>query len=232
MTNLDPSTLLHFVRADFESAWDAVALQPDPRARCNFMFGKQAMVLLELACRICQADRTGGALVDFSRELARVEPRYFANLPGPVWAPSARTRAEFALPSTGGDAHRHVLAGLFNLIRNGQAHQYQQMRAVLVDGTSFWITLTGPLPGLVLADVCKGGRPRDHLSHRDDGSVLWVTVRPEVLFLDLCAALDAIQLATRGLVLRYLVENRKETFAFDRSALLAAFEAASHLAAG
>jgi hypothetical protein len=45
-------------QADFETAWDAVAQQPDGPTvgRGNFMFALHATVLLEWACRVCGAD--------------------------------------------------------------------------------------------------------------------------------------------------------------------------------
>jgi hypothetical protein len=45
-SDLDAPTLLQFVIGDFETAWDAIAGQPDPASRGNFMFAKQAMILL------------------------------------------------------------------------------------------------------------------------------------------------------------------------------------------
>jgi len=224
-SDLDPRTLLQFVIGDFETAWDAVAGQADPASRGNFMFGKQAMALLELACRICKGDPSGAALADFGKELYARDPRYFWKLPGPVWAPAARTRADLTLPKFGGvDPHSHLLAAIFNLIRNGQAHQYQQMRAVLSDGSNFWITLTGAVRGLFLRDIPERGRPSGHLSHFDDGTDLWVTVRPEILFMDVRDAVKSARLDQRVLTLRYLVEIRKGTFGFYRAALKASLD--------
>lgn len=223
-SDLPPQTLLQFVIGDFETAWDAIAAVPDPASRGNFMFGKQAMVLLELACRLCQADGTGAALADFSAELKKRDPRYFWPLPGPVWAPAPRTRAAFSLPCITGDPYGHLLAAIFNLIRNGQAHQYQQMRAVLASGENFWVGLTGAIEGLFLQKVLASGRPPNHLSLSDDGVDLWLTVRPDVLFLDIRDAVRSARLDQRGLSLKYLVEDRKKTFIFDRSALKASLD--------
>ncbi|HSB79738.1 MAG TPA: hypothetical protein VLM91_13230 [Candidatus Methylomirabilis sp.] len=218
--DLDAPTLLRFVIGDFETAWNAVAEQPDPAYRGNFMFGKQAMILLELACRICKGDTSGAALDDFATKLQIREPRYFWQLPAPVWAPAQRTQKALDLPSIGGgDPYSHLLAAIFNLIRNGQAHQYQQMRAVLSDRRNFWISLTGAKQGLFLRDVLAKGRPPDHLCHQDDGTDLWLKVRPEILFLDIRDAVLAARLDQRGLSLKYLVEDRKEAFGFDKAVL-------------
>ncbi len=217
-SDLSPQTLLHFVIGDFETAWDAIAGVPDPASRGNFMFGQQAMVLLELACRLCKSDGTGAALDDFSRELKKRDPRYFWPLPGFVWAP--RTPVPFLLPCDSNGHYGHLLAAIFNLVRNGQAHQYQQMRAVLASGESFLIILTGAKRGRFLRTVLANGRPSDHLLHTDDGVDLWLKVRSDVLFLDIRDAVRSAGLDQRGLSLEYLVEGRKgKTFAFDRSAL-------------
>ena len=75
-SDLPVETLLRLVIEDFETAWNAVADLPDPAAaRGNFMFGKQAMVLLELAARACKSDPTGAAIVDFAAKLRTREPR-------------------------------------------------------------------------------------------------------------------------------------------------------------
>jgi hypothetical protein len=132
---------------------------------------------------------------------------------------------EFTLPSIGGgDPHSHLLAAIFNLIRNGQAHQYQQMRAVLSDGSNFRIGLTGAAQGFFLRNVLASGRPSDHLFHRDDGTSVWLIVRPEILFLDIRDAVRAARLDQRGLILKYLIEDRKATFRFDRAALKASLD--------
>jgi hypothetical protein len=46
------------------------------------MFGKQVMILLELACRLCKSDHS--ALRDFSSEIEKRDSRYFSSLPAQV----------------------------------------------------------------------------------------------------------------------------------------------------
>lgn len=75
VANYDPQTLYDFIVGDFHDAWDALVAVPDPAHRGNFMFGQQAMVLLEWASRLCTSDASGTALRDFAAELKRIEQR-------------------------------------------------------------------------------------------------------------------------------------------------------------
>jgi hypothetical protein len=193
--------LLNFIIGDFEAAWDALAARPEDNLhRGNFMFGRQAMMLLEFACRLCKADKTGQALADFSNMLACHEPRYFTRLPG-ICVDSKRM--DFALPRHGPDADAQLIAALFDLIRHGQAHQYQQARAHL-DGGDFRFALTGAQYGLPLRVTFANGRPSDHLEAcRDQNGDIRVTVRTDVLFLDLRDSVRGVPLFSRDLPFGY-----------------------------
>ncbi len=204
--DLPAGTLLQFIEGDFQSAWDALAGTSGPRSRGNFMFARQAMTLLEFACRLAQSDPTGGAITDLSRDLADRDPRYFTRLPGDCWSPG--NPPEFVLPSRGPDPGRQLIAALFDLVRNGQAHQYQQIRARLSDGNDFQFSVTGADEGLLLGQVLTGGRPRDHLQRRKDGSDIWIKVRTDVLFLDIRDSIRGANILARGLTLRYLERPR------------------------
>ena len=208
--NLPPYKIVEFIISDFASAWDALAHLPGPLGRGNFMFGKQAMVLLEVACRLCASDATGGALVDFGKALQAREPRYFTKLPGHCWS-EPRRRGElpqFRLPSITDTPSHELLAALFDTIRNGQAHQYQQIAVQLTDGKSFQVSLTGAEHGAYLAHLRKTlphSRPVQHLQvERDQHEDIWVTVLPPVLFLDIQASMELARLLGRGLTLKHL----------------------------
>lgn len=219
-SDLPAEDLIRLAIADFEVTWNAVSSIAEPVARGNFMFGKQAMVLLELAARACATDSSGAALADLGKELESREARYFYSVPGRVWAPGRRTHQDFRLPARpGDDGEHHILAAIFNLVRNGQAHQYQQMRAVLDDQTEFCIQLTGAEHGLQVG----AGAPdrRQHLAHWQTGPDLWMRVRPDVLFVDFRDSIRAAKLEHRGLSLRHLVEDRPTTFPFNHSTLKA-----------
>lgn len=190
--DLPASTLAYFIRADFRAAWDAVACLPaEIGARGNFIFARQAMSLIELAGRTCAADPSGQALTDLSRRLEAIDPRCFALLPGPCARPGRnRGQVEWTLPfnPAAQPYEAQLLWALFDLVRHGQAHQYQQIMVKLNDGTIWGVSLTGAAPGRTLSTV-QGSRPADHLSQLpgDDGS-LWLVIRPEVMFLDFEAA--------------------------------------------
>lgn len=78
---------------DFRDAWDALAAIPEARARGNFMFGREAVALLELASRVCHEDPSRQAIVDLSAAIEYIEPRYFTPLPAPAHWPK-----DFDLP--------------------------------------------------------------------------------------------------------------------------------------
>jgi hypothetical protein len=221
--NLPGAELVRFAIDDFESIWDAVASDPKVRSRGNFLFGKLATTVLELASRLCRADASGVKQREFAEELNARDARYFVQLPGVVWAPSKKTRKALAFPSTipvGANGQITVLAAIFNLVRNGQAHQYQQIPAQLSDGTIFGISLTGPGPGQFLANAAAGRL--DHLSFEENTHAIWLKVRTDVLFVDLRDAVRAVGLDREGLILRHLTAN--DAFEFDRLAMRAALE--------
>ena len=215
--DLSPETLRQFIVSDFRTAWDAVASVPGSDGRGNFMFARQAMSLIELASRLCVIDSTRTALTDLGNELHSIEPRYFAAMPGPCARPGHRGKAiEWALPSYGayGAApESQLLWALFDLVRNGQAHQYQQIMVELSDGKVFGVTLTGAEYGRTLGLV-QQSRPRDHLKPEDDGDgSLWLRVYPDVLFLDFDAAIARARIFDRGLQLTHIA--RKATSGKD-----------------
>jgi hypothetical protein len=121
------------------------------------MFGRQAMNLLEFACRLYEDDPTGQARIDFSKELNSIESRYFTTLP----SPSTSTK-EFTLPHLGNTNGDLLLWSLFDLIRHGLAHQYQQIIVDLNDGHHHFVQLTGASLGRTLINI-QAPRPNDHL---------------------------------------------------------------------
>ena len=226
--DLPEEKIIDFIIGDFEAAWEALANRPGSMPRGNFLFGRQAMTLLEVVCRLCKSDKTGSALNDLSSALESRDSRYFTRLPRPCWAPSSRTRKAFDLPGRGPDPDNQLIAAIFNLIRNGQAHQYQQTRAVLSDGKNFQLSLTGTDYGLSLPHSLTSGRPSQHLqvSIAANGD-LHVAIRTDVLFLDLRDATMAA-IKGRGLQMDYMVEDRVQTFTFDVGAAHSALVAGGH----
>jgi len=139
VANLTPEELHRFIVKDFEGAWNSIAANPDLAiGRGNFMFARQSMNLLEFAATLCKSDSTGKALSDLSNHLHKIEPKYFTPLPSPC----ARSTG-FILPHLGNTTGNLLLWALFDLVRHGLAHQYQQLLVQLNRGKNFLITLTG-----------------------------------------------------------------------------------------
>jgi hypothetical protein len=209
--NTETEERLNFIIKDFETAWDAVAGLPSScGSRGNFMFAMQAMILLELACRLCNSDHS--ALREFSSEIEKRDPRYFWPLPAQV------KLRDFPFPTSSGvdpcGPHHHILAVIFDLIRNGQAHQYRQIPATLSDGSTFGVSLTGAAENFFLRTVLSPRRPPDHLSsYREHSNDIWLIMRPDVLFLDIRDSVRAAHLENRTLT------PLKRSYKFDKQSL-------------
>jgi hypothetical protein len=199
--NLSPDDIHRFITDDFLGAWNSIAANPDTIiGRGNFMFGRQAMSLLEFASMLCANDNTQKDLDDFSNVLNKIEPKYFTRLPSPCTS----TR-DFVLPHLGNTSGDLLLWSLFDLIRHGLAHQYQQILVNLRDDKNFFITLTGPEYGLFLNATTRSPRPSEHLGYyvNSDGD-LGLMVYPDILFLDFEDAIVKSGLLNRGLTFKYL----------------------------
>jgi len=199
--NMTVSEMHAAIVGDFEVAWAALAQHGS--GGCNFIFARQAMTLLEWASRLCASDPTGGALGALSTELRARDKHYFTELPG-----TCGMSREFDLPhdhAVGKD--RQLLAMLFELVRHGTAHQYQQITVELKDGYCA-VPITGTARGYTL-DQAEQNRSR-HLGHgrevfeEDRAPIHYVILCPELLFLDLRGAIEQSGLVTRGLNFDYL----------------------------
>jgi hypothetical protein len=117
---------------------------------------------------------------NFSSELHKIEPKHFTPLPA-----SCATTKEFILPHTGDKSGKTLLWPLFDLIRHGLAHQYQQIIVGLNDGKHFYISLTGVDYGRYLDVATNLQRPREHLGYTfDKDGDLGLKIYPDSLFLD------------------------------------------------
>lgn len=195
---LEPETIFRFIVNDFECAWDSLASNPSATGRGNFLFGLQAMLLLEWACRLCS--NSPSALDRFSNALNTIEPKYFTSLPGPCNKP-----AGFALPHLRDrPSETPLLWALYDLVRNGQAHEYQQIVVRLIGDKRFYVALSGPVFGFRLQEIEKK-RPEHHLAFardRDGDLRLWLC--PAVLFLDIKTAIQNVGLLDLGLKFEHL----------------------------
>jgi len=178
--------------------WNSVALNPTARSRGNFMFARQAMTLLEWSSRLACSDTSGLALPRFSAELCLEDVRYFAPLPKPCANVSG-----FELPFVGPNPQSQLLWALFDLIRHGQAHQYQQIIVDLKDSQHFTVGLTGPGYQQTLGSVPVS--QDNHLCIRkESGGDLSLVVRPDVLFENVKAAVERSGLLGAGLSFPHL----------------------------
>lgn len=198
IANTPPETIYDYITGDFAECWNSLAWNPSARNRGNFLFAHQAMTLLEFISRLAFDDASGNALRDFSTELAKIDPHYFTQLPGVCCY-----CADFDLPyvTTRGD---ELIWALFDLIRNGQAHQYEQIFVSLTDGHDFQTSLTGATLGnhLSIWSIQQRAQARSkyHLGYkRDSNNDLWMTLGPEILFLDLVDATQNSNLLKKGL---------------------------------
>jgi hypothetical protein len=120
-----------------------------------------------------------------------------------------------------------MLAALWDLIRNGQAHEYHDIIVGLTCGKRWVLMIKGVIPMLTLAEV---DRQRPNLRHLDyqiapDGDLL-LGVHPGVLFLDVCAAVDKANLLRRGLTITHLARPRNpKSYQYSLSQLDAALAA-------
>jgi hypothetical protein len=203
VNNLDANNLHHLITVDFNDVWNSVAANPDPIGRGNLMFARQAMTLLEFACRLCHNDAS--ALTDFSNALHVIEPKYFTRMPSICANPDA----EFTLPFIGNPIGDLLLWALFDQTRHGLAHQYQQIIANLTDGKKFFIELYGADHLRTLQSI-QNARTTDHLAYCvDTDKDIGLKVDPAVLFLDFRSAIANSNLLAKGLSFNYLTRPRQ-----------------------
>lgn len=210
-----------------------MARTPDAVAtgRGNYLFALQAMVLLEWASRLCHA--RGTALEQLSFALEQRNPRYFCQLPDVVDRPS-----EFDLPGPVGRSPGMgwLLQAIFDLVRNGQAHRYEQLSADLTGDSRFHIALTGATFGRTISSVADGitnvGPPSNHLRvdlGGDDERDVILTVRPEVLFLDLKVAIvESGVLESGASVAGFKRPQGVKAWQFDSNAIYSALSPGSN----
>lgn len=203
--NVSARTLFGLLTRDFEVAWDLMCEDDRPETKGvggNFMFARQAMTLLELTCRVA---RQGGGIGQFSSRLNEIDRRYFTSLPDA----SLKRPKEFDLPhiTSSGPSHKHLIAVLFDLIRNGQAHQAQQIFATLNDGRTLGVSLYGAEAGRTLTILnSPEGRPATHLSFgiKPKAGNVWLKICPGTLFLDLRHAAARASMFSGGIDPTYL----------------------------
>jgi hypothetical protein len=217
--NQAPQDLYNAIVNDFHGGWDSIASNPNLSiGRCNFLFGLQATILLELVCKICASDRTGSALRDLSSELSSLDAKYFTKVP------NARIQTSgFKLPRTSSPGGDELLSVIFDLVRNGQAHQYQQIVANIGPNT-MTVALAGPSPGRNLA-TSRNPRPTNHLGFMvNPAGDISVILYPDVLFLDVEEAVTTIGLFSGGLSFPFFARS----YRFTSNSIQTVLHAAGH----
>jgi hypothetical protein len=187
--------IFQFITGDFRCLWDALAEKPKSEAsnRGNFQFALLAAILLEWLCRLCESDPTATALTDFSRELNKIQEKYFVQL-------DHRVKTKRKLPSVAPVHPKEtLLSTLWYLIRNGLAHLYQDI-LVESNGQKFSLRVMGVEHNCLLSKVEKNRASFEHLSYkRDSDGDLILVVHPGVLFLDIRDAAVGAKLLERSL---------------------------------
>jgi hypothetical protein len=192
-----------FIVKDFRGAWDSIAANPNQSiGRGNFMFARQVMSLLEFAAR-CYG-RNAKLCKRFSDELFKIEPKYFTSLP----RTAAPFNQDFELPRI---RKRNILLwSLFDLIRNGLAHQYQQILVKLTDGKHFYITLYGAAYHRYLSNA-KTLQSPTHLGYAINAEHdLKLLLDPGILFLHLEDAVLKSDLLSSAHSFRHLTRPKSK----------------------
>lgn len=172
----DPKTIFSFITGDFRCAWDALAREPDASNRGNFLFALQVMIALEWVMRFCSQDDS--LQKRFLDELENIDSRYFTKLPGGPSKPP--------FPRLGDESKTHLIWVIFDILRNGQAHQYEQVIVRLPGSESFTVAIAGGAnPGLDLASVPKRISRKKYLGFREESGHGWIYLHVGLLFLDI-----------------------------------------------
>jgi hypothetical protein len=157
---------------------------PDPRVGGNFMFARQALAYLELACRTASADPSGWYLANFSRRLADCDKRYFTTFPG---AGSAAERRK--VPPAGCCAATAGRSASRGAIRHGSSRPSASLPAN-PGATNRWEDLDDLVHRGAIQRVHARGAVlrtprRAPLLTVSPNRHLYLVVRPEVLLADL-----------------------------------------------
>jgi hypothetical protein len=173
----DLLTIFKFITGDFEVAWKAIT---KGGGGCNYLLGLLAMIFLEWVMNICKLDETEKAHKRFFEELNLLDQRYFVRLPAPY---GNKPPSFFPSPINGVPKAQVFLVMLFDLVRNGTAHSYDQV-AYLADGKHLLAKMLGARPGQSLDNLESKYRER-HLTSEFDGDGVLTTVHSGLLYLDL-----------------------------------------------
>src|SRR5207249_3509317 len=142
---------------------------------------------------------------------------YFARLLGACCRTSG-----FTLPNDGAP-ETELLGALFDLLRNGHGHQYQQVMAHLSGGGDLVLSVAkvvGPARISELSSASRSG----HLVFERAGPDMVLRVRPDLLFLDFRGAITRARLTERGLPFAHFERTSGKLYGFTVADLEQALE--------
>jgi hypothetical protein len=147
----------------------------------NFLFARQAMLLVEIASRVSHPHPA--VFRRFSSELQAREPGLFTRLP---YVPRKGTKPCVPRVAPDGISAGELIGLLFDLVRTGHAHYGHQLVLELNDGHHMGVSLLGVRRGLTLPAVRPdGGRIIEHLScFKQRNGDLVISLCPGTLYLD------------------------------------------------
>jgi len=222
--NLPPEKIYYLLKQDFESMWNCLAQKEDKEiAKGNFNFALLDMIILEFISRYCNMDETGKTLKEFSDVLYGINKRYFIKL-----SLSEKIKLNFSLPyhneperiGNGKYANDELLWVLFDLIRNGMAHNYQEIIGKFEDGHYLWISISGPRYGETLDKIDVKISHLGHLGYgtvnKDIYKVLFSSdnnvilyFMPEIMFKELIEAVEKSEIFKKNLNYPYFEREIK-----------------------
>ena len=227
--NLSAQILYKFITSDFESTWTALAAQRAEGAftgRGNMMFARQAMTLLEFACRLY--GQNADVRAEFSRALFEIETRYFTTMPGACAVAEGGVLLPFDPRAGPESSDRTLLTALFDVVRHGLAHYYQGITVELTDGRVLAISMSGASYGDELGKNLRRELYLGFVLAEHDDVV--IRLYPDVLYLDVKEAIRRTGLLDRGLTLEYFERGGEggRTYQFGGAALRRALEGGRH----
>jgi hypothetical protein len=212
--NLPPEKIYYLLKQDFESMWNCLAQKENKEiAKGNFNFALLDMILLEFISRYCSMDETGKTLEKFSNVLYDINKKYFIRLPL-----IEKIKLNFSLPyhskpehiENGKYANDELLWLLFDLIRNGEAHNYQEIIGKFEDGHYLLIAIPGPKYGETLDKIDVKLPHLGHLGYEminkdiydvlfNDDNDVRLYFMPEIMFKELIEAVEKSEIFKKNL---------------------------------
>ena len=181
------SMIMEYLRSDFESSWRGIVLyklsikQFEGDGFGNYLFSLHALIMLESALFYCASDRERKKLV---KHLFARDPRYKTSL---------ATEGGYAIQNISCTANT-LIALIFDLVRNGHAHDYSTKPSITEDRQMVTIGPYGITKNPNLFEPSRDDRLSDHLElQKCDGSYV-ITLRPDVLFHDIWSAIREVGL--------------------------------------